>query len=106
MKKRLLTLILTGVMVLSLAACGGKEDKEASTSGKEGTESVEIATDDSATATESKEEKTEVVETDKSDASSVKVYYGWGSGDEEKYTSEIFCPEGAVFDEKTLQIYK
>ena len=114
MKKRLLTLVLTGVMVFSLAACGAKEDKEASTSGKEGTESVESTTDtsenstsdDSATATESKEEKTEVVETDKSDASSVKVYYGWGSGDEEKYTSEIFCPEGAVFDEKTLQIYK
>ncbi len=114
MKKRLLTLVLTGVMVFSLAACGAKEDKEASTSGKEGTESVESTTDtsensisdDSATSTESKEEKTEVVETDKSDASSVKVYYGWGSGDEEKYTSEIFCPEGAVFDEKTLQIYK
>lgn len=76
MKKRLLTFVLAGVMVFSLAACGAKE------------------------------EKTEVVETDKSDASSVKVYYGWGSGDEEKYTSEIFCPEGAVFDEKTLQIYK
>lgn len=114
MKKRLLTLVLTGVMVCSLAACGAKEDKEASTSGKEGTESVESTTDtsenstsdDSATSTESKEEKTEVVETDKSDASSVKVYYGWGSGDEEKYTSEIFCPEGAVFDEKTVQIYK
>jgi hypothetical protein len=114
MKKRLLTFVLTGVMVFSLAACGAKEDKEASASGKEGTESVESTTDtsenstsdDSATSTESKEEKTEVVETDKSDASSVKVYYGWGSGDEEKYTSEIFCPEGAVFDEKTLQIYK
>ena len=114
MKKRLLTFVLTGVMVFSLAACGAKEDKEASTSGKEGTESVESTTDtsenstsdDSATSTESKEEKTEVVETDKSDASSVKVYYGWGSGDEEKYTSEIFCPEGAVFDEKTVQIYK
>ena len=114
MKKRLLTFVLTGVMVFSLAACGAKEDKEASTSGKEGAESVESTTDtsentisdDSATSTESKEEKTEVVETDKSDASSVKVYYGWGSGDEEKYTSEIFCPEGAVFDEKTLQIYK
>ena len=106
MKKRLLTFVLIGVMVFSLAACGAKEDKEASTSGKESTESVEIATDDSATATESKEEKTEVVETDKSDASSVKVYYGWGSGDEEKYTSEIFCPKGAVFDEKTLQIYE
>ena len=114
MKKRLLTLVLTGVMVFSLAACGAKEDKEASTSGKEGTESVESTTDtfenatsdDSATSTESKEEKTGAVEEDKSDASSVKVYYGWGSGDEEKYTSEIFCPEGAVFDEKTLQIYK
>lgn len=92
MKKRLFTLVLTGVMVLSLVACGGKDEKETGTS---------------ATSTDSKEEETkEVVEEDKSDASYVKVYYGWGAGDEEKYTSEIFCPEGAVFDEKTLQIYK
>jgi len=110
MKKRLLTLVLTGVMLFSLAACGAKEDKEASTSDKEGTiaTSENTTTATSTTSTESKEEETkEVVEEDKSDASNVKVFYGWGSsGDEDKYTSEIFCPEGAVFDEKTLQIYK
>ena len=115
MKKRLLTFILAGVMVFSLAACGGKEDKEASTSGKEGTESVEstiatsenVTTDNPTTSTESKEEETkEVVEKDKSDVSSVMVYYGWTYDGEEKYTSEIFCPEGAVFDDKTLQNYK
>lgn len=117
MKKRLLTWILTGVMVLSLVACGGKDDKEASDSDKEGTktESVDNSKDTEDTnKTESKEdvesttpdETEEVVVEDKSDASSVKVYYGWGAGDEEKYTSEIFCPEGAVFDERTLQIYE
>lgn len=108
MKKRLLTLVLTGVMVFSLAACGAKEDKEVCTSGKEGTESVESTTDTSTTSTESKEEETkEDVEEDKSEVSSVMVYYGWGnSSDEEKYTSEIFCPEGAVFDEDTLQNYE
>ena len=122
MKKRLFTLVLTGVMVLSLVACGGKDEKETGTSDKEGTktESVENTGNDgkteskettengeNTTSTESKEEETkEVVEEDKSDASYVKVYYGWGAGDEEKYTSEIFCPEGAVFDEKTLQIYE
>lgn len=96
MKKRLLTFVLTGVMVLSLVACGGKDEKET-------TENV-----DNTTSAESKEEETkEVVEEDKSDAPSVLVYYGWGSeDDEEKYTSEIFCPTGAVFSEKTLQIYE
>lgn len=55
MKKRLFTLVLTGVMVLSLVACGGKDEKETGTS---------------ATSTDSKEEETkEVVEEDKSDAS-------------------------------------
>ena len=121
MKKRLLTLVLTGVIVFSLAACGGKDEKETGALDKENTqtESVENTGHDekteskeatenveSTTSIESKEEKTEVVEENKSDASSVKVYYGWGSGDEEKYTSEIFCPEGAVFDEDTLQNYE
>ena len=117
MKKKLLTVILTGVLVLSLAACGGKDEKETGTTGSESmaTESVEntLATSENTTtatstsSTESKEEETtEAVDEGKSDASGVKVYYGWGTDDEEKYTSEIFCPEGAVFDEKTLQIYE
>ncbi len=93
MKKRLLTLILTGVMVCSLAACGGDKSMESTTA------SGNTTTDTSATSAETKAEE--------ATTSSVKVYYGWGSSsDEEKYTSEIFCPKGAVFDEKTLQIYE
>lgn len=99
MKKRLLALILAGMMVCSLTACGGKKSSE-------GTDSVEstTATSENTAASETAAEKTETVVEDKNEASSVMVYYGWGSGDEEKYTSEIFCPKGAVFSEKTLQI--
>lgn len=101
MKKKLLTLILACVMVCSLTACGGDKSSK-------GTDSVESTTADSATSDDTKsEETTKAVDEDKSDASSVMVYYGWGSEEnEEKYTSEIFCPKGAVFSEKTLQIYE
>lgn len=99
MKKRLLALILAGMMVCSLTACGGDKASE-------GTEPAETTavTSEKAAASETAAEKTETVVEDKNEASSVMVYYGWGSGDEEKYTSEIFCPKGALFSEKTLQI--
>lgn len=102
MKKRLLTLILACVMVCSLTACGGDKSSESTAA------SGNTTTDTSATSAETKAvEATQTFDKGKSDASSVKVFYGWGSSsDEEKYTSEIFCPEGAVFDEKTLQIYE
>ncbi len=105
MKKRLRTIILTGVMVCSLTACGGGKPSEGTNPAESTTAAYEnTSTAALATSAETKEETTEVVEEDKSDASSVTVYYGWGSSsDEEKYTSEIFCPEGAVFDEDTLQ---
>jgi len=92
-------LILAGMMVCSLTACGGDKASE-------GTEPAETTavTSEKAAASETAAEKTETVVEDKNEASSVMVYYGWGSGDEEKYTSEIFCPKGAVFSEKTLQI--
>jgi len=103
MKKRLLALILAGMMVCSLTACGGKKGTESTASSSESTAtaSENITIDSSATSAK----KTETVGEDKSETSSVMVYYGWGSGsDEEKYTAEIFCPEEAVFSEKTLQI--
>ena len=86
-------------MVCSLTACGGDKASE-------GTEPAETTavTSEKAAASETAAEKTETVVEDKNEASSVMIYYGWGSGDEEKYTSEIFCPKGAVFSEKTLQI--
>ena len=102
MKKRLVTLILAGVMVCSLTACGG--DKPSA-----GVDSAEnTTTAASATSAETKSEETaNVAGEDKSDASSVMVYYGWGnSEDEEKYTTEIYCPEGAQFSENTLEIYE
>lgn len=108
MKKRLLTIILAGVMVCSLAACGGDKPSEDTDSATGTTaDSDNTITADSATSDDTKEEKTTTTDgADESVASSVMVYYGWGSEDEEKYTSEIFCPEGAVFSEKTLEIYE
>lgn len=90
MKKRLVALILAGLMVCSLTACGGDKTSET-------TDSAESTT---TAATETSAETPEATSEDKSEKSSVMVYYGWGSDDEEKYTSEIFCPEGAVFSEK------
>lgn len=109
MKKRLLTLILAGVMVCSLTACGGGKSAEGTDSAESTTAASEnTTTDASETSAETKaEETTTTADKDKSDASSVMVYYGWGgSEDEEKYTSEIFCPEGAAFSEDTLQNYE
>ena len=103
MKKELLTLILAGMMVCSLTACGVNKVTYTTASSSESTvaASENTTTDSSATPAG----KTETVEEDKSETSRVMVYYGWGSGsDEEKYTAEIFCPQGAVFSEKTLQI--
>ena len=108
MKKRLLVIILTVMTVFSLTACGGDKPSEGTdTAGSATAASQKTTTADSATPAETKTEETaKAAGEGKSDASSVMVYYGWGSDDEEKYTSEIFCPEGAVFDEKTLQIYE
>ena len=108
MKKRLLVIILTVMTVFSLTACGGDKPSEGTdTAGSATAASQKTTTVDSATPAETKTEETaKAAGEGKSDASSVMVYYGWGSDDEEKYTSEIFCPEGAVFDEKTLQIYE
>ena len=109
MKKRLLILTLAGMVMCSLTACGGDKPSE----GTDSAESTTIASEnkttaDSATSAETKaEETTKAVDEDKSAASSVMVFYGWGSSsDEEKYTSEIFCPKGAEFSENTLQIYE
>ena len=66
------------------------------------TENTTTATEDTTAASE-----TETTEENKTNAESVKVYYGWGgSEDEAKYTTEIFCPEGAKFSENTLKIYE
>lgn len=106
MKKKLLTLILTGMMVCSLAACGGDKSSDGKDSAESTTGNYENTTT-SATSDETKtEDTTTPVDEDKTDASGVLVYYGWGSGDEEKYTAEIFCPEGAAFSENTLQNYE
>ena len=65
-------MVLAGVMVCSLAACGG--DKPSA-----GEDSAETKA----------EEATQTVDEGNSDSSSVMVYYGWGnSEDEEKYTTE------------------
>jgi len=103
MKKRVLAIILAVMMVCSLTACGEKKGTETAASGSESTTAASGSTADSSAASA---ETTEAVDEKENAASSVMVYYGWGNDDEEKYTSEIFCPEGAVFSENTLEIYE
>lgn len=99
MKKRLLTLILAGVLACSLTACGGEKEPEAADVAE-----TTVATSENTETSATLSETQEIVDEDKSEKSSVMVYYGWTNDGEEKYTSEIFLPEGAAFSEKTLQI--
>lgn len=95
--KKVWVVILAAMIMASLAACGDKKESDKKESSEETT---------TAATTEAKEEETTEPINDNS-AESVKVYYGWGSAeDEAKYTAEIFCPEGAKFSENTLKIYE
>ena len=96
--KKILAIMLASMVIASMSACG--DDNEPENTG--GT----AETTTTAATTEKKEEETTVPVNDSS-AESVMVYYGWGgSEDEAKYTTEIFCPEGAKFSENTLEIYE
>ncbi len=97
--KKVWAVMIAAMVMASMSACGDKKESDKKESSEETT---------TAAATEEKEEET--TETTKAPASStdsVKVYYGWGStSDEAKYTAEIFCPEGAEFEENTLEDYE
>lgn len=96
--------IMIAIMVTSsMSACGDKKESEKKENSSES--SVESTTVDSETVTT--ESAKDVPDENKSNADSVKVYYGWGGAeDEAKYTTEIFCPDGAKFSENTLKIYE
>lgn len=97
--KKVWAIMLAAMVTASMSACGNKNQNENSEST---TENTTTATEDTTAAPE-----TETTEENKTNAESVKVYYGWGgSEDEAKYTTEIFCPEGAKFSENTLKIYE
>ncbi len=97
--KKVWAVMITAMVTASMAACGNKNQNENSEST---TENTTTATEDTTAASE-----TETTEENKTNAESVKVFYGWGaSSDEAKYTAEIFCPEGAKFSENTLKIYE
>ena len=72
--KKIVVLLLTAVMLLSLTACGGKETPE---------ESSKIP---------------EVYTPSEGEVKSVITQYG-SNPDYEVYTATIYCPEGAYFDE-------
>lgn len=96
--KKVLAIMLAAMVTASMSACG-------SDNAPENTDSIAETTTTSAT-TEAKEEETAAPVNDSS-AESVMVYYGWGgSEDEAKYTTEIFCPEGAKFSDNTLKNYE
>ena len=96
--KKVLAIMLAAMVTASMSACG-------SDNAPENTDSIAETTTTAAT-TEAKEEETAAPVNDSS-AESVMVYYGWGgSEDEAKYTTEIFCPEGAKFSDNTLKNYE
>lgn len=96
---RIWAIILAAMVMASMAACGDKKESDKNESSSESETTAQAAT-------EAKEQETAAPVNDSS-ADSVKVYYGWGdSEDEEKYTAEIFCPEGAQFSENTLDNYE
>ncbi|MBE6949117.1 MAG: hypothetical protein E7456_04655 [Ruminococcaceae bacterium] len=88
--KRILAIILTAIMLLTLVACGGKEAPE------ENSEPVESTTDENVTPEESEPADDEV--------KSVVTQYG-SNPDYEAYTATIYCPEGAYFDEDEYAEY-
>jgi hypothetical protein len=97
--KKVWAIMIAAMVTASMSACGNKNQNENSEST---TENTTTATEDTTAASE-----TETTEENKTNAESVKVFYGWGaSSDEAKYTAEIFCPEGAKFSENTLKIYE
>ena len=96
--KKVLAIMLAAMVTASMSACG-------SDNAPENTDSIAETTTTAAT-TEAKEEETAAPINDIS-AESVMVYYGWGDSDDEaKYTTEIFCPEGAKFSDNTLKNYE
>lgn len=78
--KKIVVLLLTAVMLLSLTACGGGNDNTPPSNTDKPTNSD----------TGSKEDEGEV--------KSVITQYG-SNPDYEPYTATIYCPEGAYFDE-------
>ncbi len=101
--KKVWAVILAAMAMASMSGCG--DDKESDVKDSVSSTS-ETTTTTSQTTTDAKEEETTAPVNDSS-AESVKVFYGWGSSsDEAKYTAEIFCPEGAEFDEDTLEDYE
>lgn len=77
--KKTIVFLLTAVMLLSLTACGGKENPEESSKAPA-------------------ESTGEVSTPSKDEVKSVITQYG-SNPDYEVYTATIYCPEGAYFDE-------
>ncbi len=107
--KKVWAVIIAAMVTASMSACGSDNAPENTDSTAETTTTTTTTTTTAAettttaATTEAKEkETTEPV--NGSSAESVKVYYGWGQ-DEDEYTAEIFCPEGANFDKYTLESY-
>ncbi len=103
--KKLLALTLAVAMISALSACSDGDVKIEENSTAESTaDTTEKTTSSTESTTTSATTSTATVDTPAvSDADTVKVYYGWGAGDEADYTAEIHCPDGASFSDSTLE---
>ncbi len=103
--KKILAVILAAMMTASMSACGSDKTSEETNSAEGSTTTA--ASENTTTASAATEKAEASVSDNKNNTDSVMVYYGWGSAeDEAKYTTEIFCPEGAKFSENTLENYE
>ena len=109
--KKTSAVIIAAAMIASLSACGNDKAPENTGNATETTTTATETTTAATTTTTAQTTTTEATETDapadgniSSDAESIPVYYGWGQ-DEDEYTAYIYCPEGAQFDEYTLEAH-
>jgi len=104
--KKMFSALAAAAVMASMSACEDKNESEKKENSAEST-AVDAETAATEEAASTPEAATDAPDENKNSAESVKVFYGWGAtSDEAKYTAEIFCPEGAEFEENTLEEYE
>lgn len=100
--KKICTAVLAAAVAASVSACHDGGSSEKPDNSKDNSSTVSGDTTNNSTSTSTTDSNNSGESTNS--AQSVKVYYGWGGAeDEAEYTTEIFCPEGAEFEENTLK---
>ncbi|MBQ9947533.1 MAG: hypothetical protein IJO91_04005, partial [Oscillospiraceae bacterium] len=103
--KRFSTMVLAAAMMFSLTACSGADANSNSSSTSEDTTAASQNTTTASTtsATTTKPAEPDIPDIDVNGEDCVIVNYGWDIDDTD-CMARIYCPEGAEFDDYTLQV--